>query len=122
MHLWKEVMTDTEINEAIARECGWKQEHPPLQVSFGAVPTGWPESKVWWYHHQLPNYCHSLDQMHEAEKTLSISETEHFMETILDVINIPRTCYGTARAAFLTCHATARQRAEAFLRTKGLWK
>lgn len=56
----------------------------------------------------LPNYLHDLNTMHEAEKLImdesSITYFEH-----LNRISCP-------------WHATAAQRAEAFLKTIGKWK
>jgi hypothetical protein len=93
-------MTDQQINEAIA------------SVVFELVPTN----------SNVPNYCADLNAMHEAEKTLNdelyfayanrISEAAYRMAHGLPHVVITRN----------TVSATARQRAEAFLRTIGKWK
>lgn len=94
-------MTDTEINVAIAEACGWKYHD--------------------WSHHQMPywtdrdgraigipDYCNDLNEMHEAEACVLLGKVGwvHYSHVLLqDAI-----------------HATARQRAEAFLRTIGKWR
>jgi len=55
------------------------------------------------------NYCTDLNAMHEAEKTLKRMVLDEYIAQLFDL-----------------CHeatiATARQRAEAFLRTLGKWE
>jgi hypothetical protein len=105
-------MTDEQININVAEALGWtdcehieslglsKGKHVFVQAQY---PTG---------HSQLPNYCTDLNAMHEAEMTLP-------------------TLPDNRRSEFrwrlgLICvqpiHATARQRAEAFLKTLGKWE
>lgn len=67
----------------------------------------------------VPDYLNDLNAMHEAEKVLTPEQSERYSEFILDVLQIPSPFIGTARCAFLTGHATAAQRAEAFLRAVG---
>jgi len=69
------------------------------------------------------NYTHDLNSMHKAEKTLDYDYAELFGDTLADI------CYRENRQlenpfpwTFSQVHATARQRAEAFLRTLGKWK
>ena len=59
----------------------------------------------------LPDYCNDLNAMHEVEKTMAHSQTVYQYTVELDRI--------TNRQEW---HATAHQRAEAFLRTIGKWK
>ena len=58
------------------------------------------------------DYCNNLNDMHEAEKALA----EHQNESIY-----PRNL-GAWRNPTKPIYATARQRAEAFLRTLGKWE
>ena len=51
-------MTDKQINEAIAKACGWK-----LKKNYWLTPEG-IEAFSW----DIPNYCNDLNAMHEAEK------------------------------------------------------
>ena len=108
-------MTDEQINVAIAEACGWTEIHD------SGV---WHHHKLWGYpplkpgqggnsYQYLPDYCNDLNAMHEAEKTLS--GTDMFVMGI----HIERLVSRHGQHYF---HATARQRAEAFLRTLGLWK
>ena len=94
-------MTDKQINTAIAEACGWGGE--PVVNTDG-------KGGVWVTN--CPNYCSDLNAMHEAEKVL----TEHQNESIY-----PRNL-GAWRNPTKPIYATARQRAEAFLKTLGKWE
>jgi hypothetical protein len=63
------------------------------------------------------NYCSDLNAMHEAEKVLAPKNWNNFSENWHNYYMHLRR--GDADRAI---HATARQRAEAFLRTVGKWK
>lgn len=118
-------MTNQQINEAIALACGWRYEPRELIVSEISIGDDMPwiqpdgtRRRVY----NLPNYCADLNAMHEAEKTLNdglyfayanrISEAAYRMAHGLPHVVITKN----------TVSATARQRAEAFLRTIGKWK
>lgn len=98
-------MTDEQMRVAIAECCGWKHlEADEAQDGFR------DEDGVW--HNMPPDYPNDLNAMHEAEKTLDeISAYEY--ANALDCI--------CGETRFLLCHATARQKSEAFLRTVGKW-
>lgn len=101
-------MTDQEINTAIAEACGWQRKTKKFGTFWyqpGPCDTG---------HLAPPNYCHDLNAMHEAEETLPI--TNYYEQ--LYVADKTGIMVGYRHL----WHATARQRAEAFLRVKGLWK
>lgn len=103
-------MTDQEINEEIAEACGWKI--PDGFVNYVIDPSG----KTRFFHPMmepapLPDYCNDLNAMHEAENTLSF-------KTKIDEYYI-HLC---STSGAMPCYATARQRAEAFLRTLNKWK
>jgi hypothetical protein len=89
-------MTNKQINEAIAKACGW--EHKPVNCG-GA------------------DYCNDLNAMHEAEKVLAPKNWNNFSENWHNYYMHLRR--GDADRAI---HATARQRAEAFLRTLDKWE
>lgn len=94
-------MTDKQINAAIAEACGWK----PDNRGFGWLsPHG--------YYAPNPDYCADLNAMHEAEKVLAPIDLG-CMSYWLSII-LPKNAE--------LFHATARQRAEAFLRTLGKWE
>lgn len=120
-------MTDQEINQAIAEACGWTRayikdlcgefEHkfwnPPVPVSL-TLPNEWNGGKV--REQNLPDYCHDLNAMHEAEKCFDAQSQWEEYEAYLNT---------QVHSFFLNIHlihATARQRAEAFLRTLGKWR
>ena len=69
---------------------------------------------------QIPDYLNSLDAMHEAEKVLTEKQrdgSDGYMEW-LDWVVVRD---GSKGRSWHTAHATAAQRAEAFLRTIGKW-
>lgn len=101
-------MTDEQINIAIAEACGWTDIHDdPTWGWLGRPPksagSGWPI---------LP-YCECLNAMHDAEKVLNTDEL--FEKYYLAL-------YDTTQSTRWPVCATARQRAEAFLRTIGRWE
>lgn len=93
-------MTDTEINIAIAEACGWK----PQTIFLDMAGNLFPDS--------VPLYTTDLNAMHEAEKCAVLRDK------LFDYC----TSLHTITGGELFFHATARQRAEAFLRTIGKWK
>ncbi len=93
-------MTDEQINEAIGQEIGWH------------YVDGW--------HHEdgrfgLLDFCNDLDAMHEAEQWLLKADHVSFDEFICELMELR----GNGPS---TWHATAKQRAEAFMRTIGKWE
>jgi hypothetical protein len=108
-------MTDKQINAAIARECGWTEIRDNV---VGKAP-GETANRVMF----LPDYCTDLNAMHEAERVLNYEQCEAFSNAVADIV-----C-ATNREKdypfpwqFARIHATARHRAEAFLRTLGKWE
>lgn len=127
-------MTDNVMRMAIAEACGWvrddvcdnwkKPSEGPYAIAFlnGS-----------YHHRQLPDYLNDLNAMHEAEITLDAkldygSSRSAFFAWLL-VATGKCTYFDDARYlavdAFMNgdiVSATARQRAEAFLRTIGKLK
>jgi hypothetical protein len=117
-------MTNEQINIAIAEVRGWTDcvfveslkltkglpppNNPPI---YGAYENGMA---------QLPNYCNDLNVIHEAEKVLNDEQWLEYREELRNVV------LGGIRMVSQWCkadlHATARQRAEAFLKTIGKWE
>ena len=60
-------------------------------------------------HYAIPDYHNDLNAMHEAEKTLLPNEWDEYCEYL-------------GGALYYCAHATAKQRAEAFLRVFGKWE
>ena len=122
-------MTNEEINIEIAEFCGWRKIreqdyqpfgtneyiHGPSQVLVGIHP----ESDVDDIEYEvIPDYCNDLNEMHEAEKTLSRGQNYHQLYGFGFYVNtLTQICY---QQHILT--ATASQRAEAFVRTIDKWK
>jgi hypothetical protein len=57
----------------------------------------------------LPNYCDDLNAMHQAEKVLTKKQTDEYIALLFD-------------STYEATLATARQRAETFLRTFRKWE
>jgi hypothetical protein len=95
-------MTDKQINRAIAEACGWTQISDDGMV--GNAP-GKTCNRVMF----VPLYCSNLNAMHQAESTLS---EDQLWRMAREIERNPDRWY---------FRATARERAEAFLRTLGKW-
>jgi hypothetical protein len=109
-------MTNQEINAAIAEACGWNV----TTSSFGVPPTQTAFSKLHGYD-ELPNYCEDLNAMHEAYLTMTEDNQWEFVKTLVDYT--PGSFPLLSRSESLVlANATARQRAEAFLKTVGKWE
>jgi len=96
-------MTDSEINKTIAEYIQWKPAIIPRDMT-GKPFEGWDIP---------PDYCRDLNAMHEAEKILFTTN------------NWDACAYEAALQKETTSwawHSTAKQRAEAFLKTIGKWK
>lgn len=98
-------MTDQEMRISIAEACGW------------CDPMTYPG--------RIPNYPNDLNAMHEAEKFLNgrvveLNTYHHQLGGIV-VEGNPGIAF-TPNPAGYRWHATASQRAEAFLRTLGKWR
>lgn len=101
-------MTDSEINIAIARACGWKDRPDPFYTD----KLAWThdEGATWVSTCDLPDYCHDLNAMGQVESTLNPGEQVKMEQALLETHYWP------------IWRATARQRAEAFISVKGLWR
>ena len=97
-------MTDENINAAIAKACGWSDiiEHP----EFGLMGVN---LKTHGCRTGIEDYCNDLNAMHQAEETLPDGELWTMK-------------YNLPLQGGLEFRSTARQRAEAFLQTLGLWE
>lgn len=93
---------------AIAEACGWK----PTSADFWINPDG----KLW---SNIPDYLNDLNAMAVAEKVLNNAQYSYYI-THLEII--VRDSAGERSNTRYPHSATAYQRAEAFLRTLGLWK
>ena len=93
-------MTNEQINVAIAKACGWDSDD---------IARGYTLCQFTEY---VPDYCNDLNAMHEAEMMLK-SEDCHTYGCY---------CSNLYEDFGNTVSLTARQRAEAFLKTIGKWE
>jgi len=100
-------MTDEQINAAIAKACGWKPKEETSGVPWLWIRTN-VNSIVESTIEPLP-YCTDLNAMHEAEWSLT---DDQLWRMAREIERNDEEWY---------FRATARQRAEAFLRTLGKW-
>ena len=106
-------MTDNEINQTIAEACGGAdfetEEHPAITYHW-CVLDG--------VRRIVPDYCHDLNAMHDAEEALKTGEPQRFVFALMEMLGAFAPSLGDD---YQLIHATARHRAEAFLRTVGKW-
>lgn len=117
-------MTDDEKRIAIAEACGWRRNpvydipNPQSATTIPGPKLGYeawvnPEGRMVWSL-ELPSFLSDLNAMHEAEKHLNeeyngLGSRTYFRNVLCQI------CGSHAKAV----HATARQRADAFLKTIG---
>lgn len=106
-------MTPTEINIAIAEACGWKPRNY-CNGYYRDDAEGWIES--------LPDYYNDINAMHEAENGLDEEQRDELMRKVYVLLDVEGTDTGDTYPDYKLYHATAPQRAEAFLRTIGKWR
>ena len=87
---------------AIAEACGWKPDKRGL---------GWLSPHG--YYASEPNYLNDLNDMHNAEKVLVRLQWVSYLRRLQTLCD---------ESVTWPIHATAAQRAEAFLRTIGKWE
>lgn len=108
-------MSDNEIRIAIAEALGWKIERE------GEHCLGWLSPN----HGRLlfdfvPDYTNDLNAIHEAWSTLNDDQKKAFYRHLSNAEGMTRLVYKNVLTQdWLVVGATARQRAEAFLRTIG---
>lgn len=112
---------------AIALACGWKRDkrefgQDPCKFFIDGWITGFPYSQQMFFRNS-PDFLNDLNAMHEAERILTHSQYRKYAEILYFM------AYGVERkrpkiigASRAVLSATAAQRAEAFLKTLGLWE
>lgn len=113
-------MTNDEMRIAIAEACGWRMVEglaafPPaymVERYLATLPKQVADSIGCIDYCEVPDYINDLNAMHEAEKILNFA---HYIKNLAIAVG------GSGTIANMI-HATASQRAEAFLRTIGKWK
>ena len=114
-------MSDKEINIAIAKARGW--------TDTDIVNQG---GKLMYGQTEVPDFCNDLNAMHEVEKTCltTIPLVTDYGIRLVNILHgehkknprIEDTSWRIPVVGNCGWFATARQRAEAFLRTVGKWK
>lgn len=108
---------DSEIRILIAEACGWTDF---VESYFDGLPAGTPPNWSGMRYQTLPDYPNDLNAMREAEeKHLTFSQALRWPEVLRQVV---QGHYNHGEIQFEVYRATARQRAEAFLKTIGKWK
>jgi hypothetical protein len=113
---------------AIAEACGWKDikdtNHEDVNIESRSIScwsglTGVPPKFIHyeWNRVIIPDYLNNLNAMHEAEMSRVDMEDGRFIVLFREYLH---TILG--HDGSLAIHATAAQRAEAFLRTIGKWE
>ena len=110
-------MTPEAQRIAIAEACGWTATVDDDQFWRATRADGSMTSDLWCsmssvWNVGIPDYLNDLNAMHEAEKVL----TNEQLEVYCNILHKPN------HGVYWAIHATAAQRAEAFLRTIGKWK
>ena len=116
-------MTPDEQRIAIARACGWTNVAPVIVKNVkhegDDITVGIRSDDGW-----IPDYLNDLNAMHEAEKVLTPKHQPDKGESQWgEYLGWLGFCvdYNT-REVYECVTATAAQRAQAFLRTLGLWQ
>ena len=107
-------MKPEEQRIAIAEACGWTnitwlRLHAGNEDYWGSGCIGADEYAT---RHRIPYYLTDLNAMHEAEMGIDDFSRDKYR----------RTLGGICQTTHEIWHATAAQRAEAFLKTLNLWK
>ena len=116
-------MTPEAQRIAIAEICGWIEVHekgfPLVEKEFRVDSMGqaWTSIEL-----EMPDYLNGLNAMHEAEERLNQIQQRRFLynlDMVLERVETPADCLW--KNAWDATHATAAQRAEAFLRVFDKW-
>lgn len=111
-------MTKEEQRIAIAETQGWRKVYKGPERDNRWLQ---PDGKHYATTDEIPNYLSDLNAMHEAEERLNFEQCGIYSlelnEKLKQDAKRPKLKVGEFR-----WHATAAQRAEAFLRTVGRWK
>ena len=118
-------MTPEAQRIAIAKACGWQHctvnHHSTGMFLKGTLIGTSPDSERT---QTVPDYLNDLNAMHEAWMTLDRKQRVAFSRELRQVVVLHggvASCFNEDIVA-LCENATAAQRAEAFLRTMGLWE
>lgn len=105
-------MTPDQQRITIATACGWTDIRRQRLYAGDQDLWGTKLKGAEKHRNRLPDYLADLNAMHEAEKALTDMQQGYYWDHLKDMTD----------EGFGQLHATAPQRAEAFLRTLGLWQ
>lgn len=112
-------MTNQEINERIARLCGWERK---LVFGKHAVVVKWVDPSGVNTGFNPPNYAESLDACRAFEELIKNSTEYDMRDYIINLEDASKARgSGWDWRSFQLTTATPLQRCEAFLRLKGQW-
>lgn len=120
-------MPDQEMNIAIAKACGrlrrvMTDEEWKLRYKKWCAEPDDPHAELTCpstHEGTVPDYCHDLNAMHDAPHNLSLRQYADYGECLTRIVASDNSANSTGYGVF---DATARQRAEAFLRVIGKWR
>lgn len=112
-------MTPEQQRIAIAEACGYKRN---TTINAKDGEPFWTKHNLpqYFFFSSLPDYLNDLNAMHEAEKSLSDEQFGDYYSLLEWVLGVDRKSIRTRQLKII--HASASERAEAFLRAKNLWK
>ena len=117
-------MTEDEINVALAEAFGWREIKRFLGGLFGLPPDTWKRQGTYWTSlgkYDTPNFTADLNVIAEAESRLDDAQWLEYMLNLQDVLKC-RPEGNKWRVCRENMSATARQKAEALVKTIGKWK
>ena len=106
-------MTDDQINAAIAEACGWRKEDGVYMWTANGIDYTCPD--LW-------DWANDLNAMHEAEQHLWRKDWFMRYDYVDELGKLQNPHNWQRMEASDMLDATARQRAEAFLKTLGKWE
>ena len=110
-------MTEKQINIAIATYRGY------TDISEDYCLGTRPNSEGEKYRREIiPRYAVDLNAMHGAAKSFDLNQKNRYLNLLIDLVTTDQNEDSDTEREFDWVEATAAQRAEAFLRTVGLWK
>jgi len=109
-------MSDEEQRIAIAEACGWEMASGTMRGQPVGIHPDEIDSATAFDYRLIPDYANDLNAMHEAEASLSFADQRKYGRALKSVLD------ASPDSPDHDWHATARQRAEAFIRTFGTWK
>ena len=106
---------------AIAEACGWRNQGRVKGVP--ALMHRWVRPGDSYVFAPLPDYLNDLNAMHEAEKVLTLPQQGDYTRNLMALCGTKGVWHeGSTTTLNWFWHATAAQRAEAFLKTIGKWQ